>query len=526
MQRTRAFFSQCARYPLLTVFILLLTVGSSRAFGMNYSEPTDTSMTLSQFIDLLFDGDTTDVHMNISIDEFSQEELLQVWDRLGDEGGKEVQKELDLVLDIPTTNLNDVFKRFLRFDSIRFQKEVRIIHLGEFKFVFNNCTFNDLYIHQQQIEFQACAFTGHVTMHCTMIEPEPEWAGAPCYYEFVNIIECSFYKAKVHFGNYPIIRIIESSFHLTDLDGNYPLGWDSEDSFIQSTSSGVSIDSDNDEITDLSILGSHFHVNLSGYDVKVTRHFNIEGSQLKFLDFNGLEPPEDIYEFKCKWDQLDTALGITAWEGGWKHEIPSAKSVRIHEQESALDERTFDLLRMKAYMVANIYRAQGDLKSYNGAYKRIKKLENARYGIEYKENPTFEGLFKWRLNELLFYYSDYGTNPAKAVIKSIWVILIFALFYLLFPSEWDISSKSMILANLKNAKGSNGFNWKAVLKALMAFLVSCANAITLSLNSFITLGFGHIPTKGMARYFTIIQGFIGWFLLTIFSVSLISQILN
>ena len=181
---------------------------------------------------------------------------------------------------------------------------------------------------------------------------------------------------------------------------------------------------------------------------------------------------------------------------------------------------------MKAYMVANIYRAQGDLKSYNGAYKRIKKLENARYGIEYKENPTFEGLFKWRLNELLFYYSDYGTNPAKAVIKSIWVILIFALFYLLFPSEWDISSKSMILANLKNAKGSNGFNWKAALKALIAFLVSCANAITLSLNSFITLGFGHIPTKGMARYFTIIQGFIGWFLLTIFSVSLISQILN
>ena len=37
---------------------------------------------------------------------------------------------------------------------------------------------------------------------------------------------------------------------------------------------------------------------------------------------------------------------------------------------------------------------------------------------------------------------------------------------------------------------------------------------------------GEIHIKGLPRYLAIIQGFIGWFMLTIFSVSLISQLLN
>lgn len=61
---------------------------------------------------------------------------------------------------------------------------------------------------------------------------------------------------------------------------------------------------------------------------------------------------------------------------------------------------------------------------------------------------------------------------------------------------------------------------------IYVLLVRCLNAITLSLNAFSTLGFGEIPTRGLARYVTIIQGFVGWFLLSIFLVSLIGQILN
>lgn len=57
-------------------------------------------------------------------------------------------------------------------------------------------------------------------------------------------------------------------------------------------------------------------------------------------------------------------------------------------------------------------------------------------------------------------------------------------------------------------------------------LVRALNSTTLSINAFSTLGFGAIPVKGVSRYITILEGFLGWFLLSIFSVSLISQMLQ
>ena len=67
----------------------------------------------------------------------------------------------------------------------------------------------------------------------------------------------------------------------------------------------------------------------------------------------------------------------------------------------------------------------------------------------------------------------------------------------------------------------------AFITALLYDLfIKVLNAVMLSINTFTTLGFGEIPIKGLPRYLAIIQGFIGWFMLTIFSVSLISQLLN
>ncbi len=57
-------------------------------------------------------------------------------------------------------------------------------------------------------------------------------------------------------------------------------------------------------------------------------------------------------------------------------------------------------------------------------------------------------------------------------------------------------------------------------------VVLLINGLTLSINSFTTLGFGEIPIKGLGRYLAIIEGFIGWIFLTLFSVTLISQVLS
>jgi Ion channel len=61
---------------------------------------------------------------------------------------------------------------------------------------------------------------------------------------------------------------------------------------------------------------------------------------------------------------------------------------------------------------------------------------------------------------------------------------------------------------------------------LWGLIMRLINGFTLSLNAFVTLGYGEIEAKGIARYFCVIEGLVGWFLLSVFSVSLISQILQ
>lgn len=60
----------------------------------------------------------------------------------------------------------------------------------------------------------------------------------------------------------------------------------------------------------------------------------------------------------------------------------------------------------------------------------------------------------------------------------------------------------------------------------IAALIRGINAGALSVNAFVTLGYGEIQAKGIARYLAVLEGALGWFLLSIFSVSLISQILQ
>jgi hypothetical protein len=108
--------------------------------------------------------------------------------------------------------------------------------------------------------------------------------------------------------------------------------------------------------------------------------------------------------------------------------------------------------------------------------------------------------------------------------------------------KWAVSGTKLSASLLKRVdimKGSwsdlpeHKRIWKSIL-LVGAFLIALVydvfikilNALMLSINTFTTLGFGEIPIKGLPRYLAIIQGFIGWFMLTIFSVSLISQLLN
>jgi hypothetical protein len=86
--------------------------------------------------------------------------------------------------------------------------------------------------------------------------------------------------------------------------------------------------------------------------------------------------------------------------------------------------------------------------------------------------------------------------------------------------QWDDLSRS------RKVIGYIIFTFLIVTVVSYYFLKRLLDAMATSLNAFSTLGFGDIPVQGAAKYFAIIEGFVGWFLLSIFSVALISQIIQ
>jgi len=295
---------------------------------------------------------------------------------------------------------------------------------------------------------------------------------------------------------------------------------------------------------------------------------------------------------------------------GYHCEEPFDKSViylGIEDSELANDASYEQLVNMY-HTIFSIARQRGDIEGGNGAYIEMKDLMTSKYEYSYFQDPDFEKYFKWKLNVFLDYFTDHGTKPGRAVEKSIIVILIFAAFYFLFPSEWNkLGTRSlfgrfnMLIAYFRSEKTlyeiiyrkssfvdenrafrirlfesrkevpgylylmgkpiSDTYDFfyrfeesaykrfeimkgrwidlskgKKVLTAtvigvffilylIYMVLLRAINAITLSVNAFTTLGFGIIPTRGLARYVAIVQGFIGWFLLSIFIVALINQVL-
>ncbi|MBU1009903.1 MAG: hypothetical protein KKD74_07210 [Bacteroidetes bacterium] len=67
-----------------------------------------------------------------------------------------------------------------------------------------------------------------------------------------------------------------------------------------------------------------------------------------------------------------------------------------------------------------------------------------------------------------------------------------------------------------------------ILLVFVVFVVcvKLINSCLLSMNMFVSLGFGKTPEQTLPMYISIIQGFVGWFVLTIFSITLLSQMVQ
>ena len=190
------------------------------------------------------------------------------------------------------------------------------------------------------------------------------------------------------------------------------------------------------------------------------------------------------------------------------------------------DKANFNNLVATYSKLIETYKNNRNMIDANQALLEVKELEENRYRYIYQMEGGATNFFRLRLHQLLALYTRHGTNPAQAITASVWLIAIFGLFYFFFPSDWDPKSKTQLIADYRIfiQKNDHGY-FIPFLKVVGGVLISLFNAFILSVNSFVTLGFGLIPTRGFAKYVCIIEGFLGWFLLSIFVVSLINQVL-
>ncbi|MEJ0033331.1 MAG: hypothetical protein WDO15_24680 [Bacteroidota bacterium] len=156
--------------------------------------------------------------------------------------------------------------------------------------------------------------------------------------------------------------------------------------------------------------------------------------------------------------------------------------------------RLFDRLVYAYQRLNDSYKLRGDVESANACYVELKELERSRLRFRHHEDPTFKSFFRLHLSGLLKVYTDHGTDPAKAIVASVWVVIIFAIFYFFFPSDWDVTSKTRLVQQYKDfiEKNDRGY-FKPFVRLAGGIAFSFVNALTLSLNAFTTLGFGTYP---------------------------------
>mgnify|MGYP001210970742 CR=1 FL=1 len=260
--------------------------------------------------------------------------------------------------------------------------------------------------------------------------------------------------------------------------------------------------------------------------------------------------------------------------------------------------------------IINIFDQRGDPHK-STAIMALKDIQTNQKMFLYYQNPNIENWFNWKGAQFLKWYSDYGTNPFKALAYCFWAMLYFAMFYFIFYNDWDKIDRGFLIKKFNNvmdyfttekriedfyssthdkemttftefketldknkvymptilaslakpiyqislfrykllnfsyqkAEFMAGRKWvdlekkeKYWIGVLTFFLtltyiiylvfIRALNSIVLSINAFSTLGFGQIPVRGFTKYVAIIEGFIGWFLLSIFLVSVLSQMMS
>jgi hypothetical protein len=251
---------------------------------------------------------------------------------------------------------------------------------------------------------------------------------------------------------------------------------------------------------------------------------SFSGSNVGLVEIYNNKFRDKVSIYRTNFASIENYIPFNQFAEGFTVEFSS--SFYIYNDEGNYIKQNYDKLQDLNKRMHSVYREKGDIESANAIYIKLKELM-ADYTLQqYKETGNIEYLIKYQIEKLLKFYTKSGTSPERAILISIYILFGFSIIYLFFPSEWDNQRNKQVIQDYKTLIEKNGAGYLKPFIALSsnAFIV-WLNAFSLSLNAFVTLGFGSIPIKGVGKYICIVQGFMGWFLLSIFTVTLINQVL-
>lgn len=507
------FFSKA--YFILYTFLIVLAHSNCYA---QYTEPKiSRTISVSEFIEELQNSKVDQIELSdlkiVPDENTDQRYLLGAskynsnrlnWDSI-------LPKYPPIVISKPIRLINIYFGRRIILPKLIFKKHVHLEDIDVYgDLTFRNCTF------EQFVYF--VKFDSY----------------------FLDFVKCNFYRTP-RFESVPTEQT--SFFNCNFLEGidcyqnDEPLSVIFMNNKVAGRCNFISERSGGDLLISNSVFKSgkntNEYITLGGRSGFLDRLTLVNDTFSIPINFSGAKISNNLLVSNCAFHQDNYFENIVIPESSTKMRWNLIKDFRlgvstdgsdVFNGKSILSDTTidhyFDLIKVYSQFLRS-YKNNGDLESYNACYIEMKDIQTKKARFNFDKAPSVSSFFDLLLNKFLKIFCDYGTNPVKAILMSIVVMLFFGFLYFIFPSDNDRLRFTDLWRSLWDKSGRSSLKFQ-VVKGLKQLL----NAFALSMNAFVTLGYGDMPAKGVARYLAVLEGLTGWFLLSIFSSSLISQILQ
>jgi|GEM_PF-5520701 len=355
--------------------------------------------------------------------------------------------------------------------------------------------------------------------------------------------------------------------------------------------------------------------------------------QINWDQYSKAAYPKDFFHYPLR--RVDTLF--SRFTPNYDMDIPAEENKTMLYRECMGKLRRYQRYAADYFdfeLADSIYRTSKDLETYYYKYLDEKNSWSKDF------TTKAESWIYYRFNSFMGWFCGYGTLPIDSIYNSVYIILTFALFYIIFPTRmkeesdaWDFEHLYVILSlysgqnapldtffrafqqyksnnphggirqfleshtkeNLiefrNNLPGSsaiyidaiiNSYNNKSkILRLFLWFyaypflmqvkiihlldqlgeerrlylskkgiapslkniwslklslsagifflywmLLRIPQGLFISINAFSTLGFGHLPLRGICKYLGVIEGLIGWFTLSLFSITYVNILMR